>query len=115
MRLLSICMCSVLENKHPGSNEKQTVKIHPAAVAQENLRSTLCICVSWAVKSVYQIHCTGSDRAAVCIDSCGHHGKAATVTIHWLHGDTLYICFSPFGGCSMQALPGQPGSVHNHR
>ena len=34
MCLLSISMCSVLENKRPGSNEEQTVKIHPAAVAR---------------------------------------------------------------------------------
>ena len=61
----------------------------------------------------YQIHCTEIDQAAICIDSCCHCGESVTVTIHWLHGDTIYICFSPFRGCSMQAQSGQPGSVHN--
>lgn len=54
MRLLSICMCSLLENEHPGSKEEQTVQIQPAAVAQESL----CICGPRPVKSVYQMHCT---------------------------------------------------------
>ena len=52
MGLLSMCMCSVLENKHPGSNEEQAVRLHPAVEARENLRSSLCICVSWSVKSI---------------------------------------------------------------
>ena len=55
------------------------------------------------VREVYQIHCTEIDQAAICIDSCCHCGESVTVTIHWLHGDTIYICFSPFGGCSVQA------------
>lgn len=63
----------------------------------------------------YQIHCTEIDQAAICIDSCCHCGESVTVTIHWLHGDTIYICFNPFGGCSVQAQSGQPGSVHNNR
>ena len=111
MGLSSICMCSVLENKHPGSNEEQTVRIHPAVEARQNLRSPLHLCV--VVREVYQIHCTEIDQAAICIDSCCHCGESVTVTIHWLHGDTIYICFSPFRGCSVQAQSGQPGSVHN--
>lgn len=94
-------MCSVLENKHPGSNEEQTVRIHPAVEARQNLRS-----LSASVRGPWSLSDTlywNWSKAAICIDSCCHCGESVTVTIHWPHGDTIYICFNPFGGCSVQA------------
>lgn len=108
---LVICMRSVLENKHPGSDEEQPVKLHSATVAGEKP-----VCLGHGPESLSVrytlLEWIGQPSVLIRADTVETQPLKPFAR---LHGDTTCTCFSSFGSCSTQAISDQRGSVCHNR